>query len=83
VAVSSPFAIYASIDTWLTDVRADLPKLDVPVLVMHGTDDGLLPFELPAARLPALIARHCLGFKTDGLPWCPSQPLPLAYMPLP
>ena len=43
-------------DTWLTDFRADLPKIDVPMLVVHGTEDRILPFESTAARLPGLIA---------------------------
>jgi non-heme chloroperoxidase len=53
---SSPFATYACVDTWLTDFRADLAKIDVPVLVVHGTADRILPFESTAARLPAFIA---------------------------
>jgi non-heme chloroperoxidase len=55
-ADASPFATYACVSTWLTDFRPDLEKIDVPVLVMHGTDDRILPFEATAARLPALIA---------------------------
>ena len=43
-------------DTWLTDFREDLPKIDVPTLVMHGTADRILPFEATAARLGELIA---------------------------
>ena len=39
----------------MTDFREDLPKIDVPVLVVHGTEDRILPFEATAARLPALI----------------------------
>jgi non-heme chloroperoxidase len=54
-AGASPFASYACVDTWLTDFRGDLPKIDVPVLVVHGTDDRILPFEATAARLPDLI----------------------------
>jgi non-heme chloroperoxidase len=54
-AGASPFASYACVDTWLTDFRDDLPKIDVPVLVVHGTDDRILPFEATAARLPGLI----------------------------
>ena len=30
-AGSSPYASYACVDTWLTDFRADLPKIDVPI----------------------------------------------------
>ena len=54
-AGSSPYATYACVDTWLTDFRADLPKIDVPVLVLHGTADRILPFEATAKRLPGLI----------------------------
>src|SRR5882757_9325023 len=54
-AGASPHASYACVDTWLTDFRADLPKIDIPVLVMHGTDDRILPFQATAARLPELI----------------------------
>jgi non-heme chloroperoxidase len=54
-SAASPHATYACVDTWLTDFREDLPKIDVPVLVVHGTEDRILPFEATAARLPALI----------------------------
>lgn len=66
-AGSSPFATYACVDTWLTDFRADLPKIDVPVLVVHGTEDRILPFESTAARLPALIA-DCTLVSVEGGP---------------
>ena len=53
---ASPYATYACVDTWLTDFRGDLPKIDVPTLVVHGTTDRILPFSATAERLPALIA---------------------------
>jgi len=53
---ASPFAAHAVVDTWLTDFRDDLPKIDVPTLVVHGTEDRILPFEATAARLRELIA---------------------------
>jgi non-heme chloroperoxidase len=52
---ASPFATYECVGTWLTDFRADLAKIDVPTLVVHGTEDRILPFESTAARLPDLI----------------------------
>ena len=52
---ASPYASYACVDTWLTDFRADLPKIDVPTLVIHGTADRILPFDATAKRLPGLI----------------------------
>ena len=48
---SGPDATYACIDTWLTDFRGDLPKIDIPVLAVHGTADRVLPFEVTTARL--------------------------------
>ena len=54
-------------DTWLTDFRPDLPKIDVPTLVVHGTDDRTLPFAATAARLPGLIADLTL-VKVEGGP---------------
>jgi non-heme chloroperoxidase len=53
---SSPYATYACVDTWLTDFRDDLPKIDVPTLVVHGTEDRILPFDATAGRLSELIA---------------------------
>ncbi len=54
-ASASPYATYACVDTWLTDFRGDLPKIDVPTLVVHGTEDRILPFSATAERLPGLI----------------------------
>jgi non-heme chloroperoxidase len=48
---SGPYATYACIDTWLTDFRGDLPRIDIPVLAVHGAADRLLPFEVTTARL--------------------------------
>ncbi|MER6066310.1 alpha/beta hydrolase [Streptomyces sp. NPDC001792] len=56
VAVAaSAWAAYACVDTWLTDFRADLPKIDVPTLLVHGDADRILPYENTAKRLPGLI----------------------------
>ena len=51
----SAYASVACVDTWLTDFRDDLPKIDVPTLVLHGTEDRILPFDSTAKRLPDLI----------------------------
>jgi non-heme chloroperoxidase len=54
-AAASATALAACIPTWLTDFRADLPKIDVPILVIHGDDDNVLPFDKTAGRLPDFI----------------------------
>jgi non-heme chloroperoxidase len=54
-AGASAYASLACISTWLTDFRADLPKIDVPTLVVQGTEDRILPIGATGRRLPALI----------------------------
>lgn len=41
---------------WLTDFRADLPKIDVLTLVVQGDQDRILPAPATGNRLPGLIA---------------------------
>jgi len=53
--VMSPLAAYACVDTWLTDFREDVGRIDVPTLLIHGDADRILPYEATAARLPALM----------------------------
>jgi non-heme chloroperoxidase len=50
------------------DFRGDLPRIDVPTLVMHGTADRILPFEATAARLrdERLIADLTVVEVADG-----------------
>jgi non-heme chloroperoxidase len=54
-AGATPHASYVCVDAWLTDFRADVAKIDVPMLVLHGTEDRILPFEATAKRLPDLV----------------------------
>ncbi len=56
IAVSaSAAATVACIPTWETDFRADLPKIDVPMLVIQGDDDRVLPYPKTGKRLPGMI----------------------------
>jgi len=52
---ASAVAAVACVPTWLTDFRDDLPKIDVPVLVMQGDHDRILPPPNTGNRLPGLI----------------------------
>jgi non-heme chloroperoxidase len=56
LAVSaSATAAVACICTWTTDFRDDLPQIDVPVLVVQGDADQVLPLGKTGQRLPGLI----------------------------
>ena len=52
---SSPTASLACVRTWYTDFRKDLPRIDVPTLVMHGDADRILPIAASGARTAQLI----------------------------
>jgi len=52
---ASATAAVACIPTWETDFRPDLPKIDVPMLVIHGDDDQVLPYSKTGERLAGLI----------------------------
>jgi non-heme chloroperoxidase len=38
-----------------TDFTEDLKSVDIPVLVMHGTDDQVVPFEVSAPKAAKLL----------------------------
>ena len=53
---SAPIAAAGVVQSWLTDFRADIEKVDVPSLILHGTADRILPIDATAReftkRLP-------------------------------
>jgi pimeloyl-ACP methyl ester carboxylesterase len=51
---ASAIAAVACIPTWETDFRGDLQKIDVPLLVIQGDADRILPFPNTGKRLPDL-----------------------------
>src|ERR1700736_3404242 len=53
---ASATAAVACIATGQTDFRADLHKIEVPMLVIHGDDDHVLPSARTGARLAGLIS---------------------------
>jgi non-heme chloroperoxidase len=52
---ASAAAAVECIATWQTDFRADLAKLDVPLLVIQGDADRILPYPNTGQRLPGLV----------------------------
>lgn len=69
---AAPIAAVACVPTWHTDFRADLRKIDIPVLVMHGTQDRVLPIEACGPRTHELIPRSdyiAIEGASHGLCW--------------
>lgn len=55
-AFASPQATYECIKSFsYTDFRNDLPRIDVPTLVLHGDSDGIVPFEISGKRAQELL----------------------------
>ncbi len=51
-AGASPIATHECIPAWTTDFRKDLARITTPMLVLQGTADQVLPFELTGKRIP-------------------------------
>jgi non-heme chloroperoxidase len=69
---ASATAAVACIATWATDFRADLPDIDVPVLVIQGDADRVLPLGKTGQKLPALLKDAHLVVVEGGphaIPW--------------
>jgi non-heme chloroperoxidase len=50
----------------LTDFRGDLDKITVPVLVIHGDADGIVPFEVSGKRSAAALGTSTLVVIAGG-----------------
>lgn len=50
-AAASPRGTLDCVPAWLTDFRGDLAKIDVPVLVIHGDADRIVPFPASGKRI--------------------------------
>jgi non-heme chloroperoxidase len=69
---ASGTAAVACIGTWTTDFRDDLPGIDVPMLVIQGDADQVLPLDKTGKRLPDLIKDVQLVVVEGGphaIPW--------------
>ena len=54
-AQGSDQALQDCVLAWATDFRADLAKIDVPTLVIHGDADNNVPFEASGKRVPQFV----------------------------
>ena len=56
VAISaSAHAAQQCVTACLEDFRGDLATISIPVLIIHGDQDRVLPYEATGSRLPALL----------------------------
>jgi non-heme chloroperoxidase len=71
-ARSSAMGMHDCVDAWLTDFRPDLPSIDVPVLVVQGDKDKVLPPPSTGIRLGPMLPTSTwvyLQGAPHGIPW--------------
>lgn len=64
---SDPAAALGCMQSWATtDFRADLPRITVPTLVLHGDADATVPFEGSGARTHTMVKGSVLQVIPGG-----------------
>jgi non-heme chloroperoxidase len=63
----SPYTSIWAPATWYTDWRADIDKIDVPALILHGTGDRNVPIDL-TSRVLAKMLRGATYIEIEGAP---------------
>ena len=66
-ASASPKGTLDCVSAWLVDFREDLKRINIPVLVMHGDADRILPLASTGKRTPEFVKRSRLVV-IDGAP---------------
>lgn len=61
-------AHYETVNSWLEDYSDDLRNIAVPVLVMHGDDDQIVPYASSVPRAVDLLANGSLKTYPPGYP---------------
>ena len=65
-AAASPRGTLDCVSAWLTDFRGDLESIDVPVLVIHGDADRIVPFAASGKRTHELVGGSTLAVVEGG-----------------
>lgn len=65
-ASASATACFACVPTWHEDFRNDLARIDVPMLVIHGDADRIVPIAAAGQRTAKLVKGARLSIIKDG-----------------
>jgi pimeloyl-ACP methyl ester carboxylesterase len=82
-AGASPKGTHEVVAAWGTDFRADLARITVPTLIVHGDADRIVPLEVAGWRMPALVkGSRLLVIKggSHGLSWTHAEELNQALL---
>jgi len=59
-------AVYECVKTWEIDYTEDLKKIDVPVLILHGDDDQVVPIKAAGLRTGKIVSNGTLKIYRGG-----------------
>jgi non-heme chloroperoxidase len=68
----SPYTSVWAVATWFHDWRADIEKIDVPTLILHGTGDLNVPIDITSRVLAKLLPNATyieIEGAPHGMPW--------------
>ena len=81
---ASPIATVACVDAWIEDFRKDIPRNDLPTLILHGDDDRILPAEATSRRQAKMIknVRYVeIKGASHGLTWTRAEEINAELVP--
>ncbi|SCG43455.1 alpha/beta fold hydrolase [Micromonospora inositola] len=82
-ARASAKGTHDSVTAWLSDFRGDLPRIDVPVLIVQGDKDAVLPYPKTGQRLQGMLPNsHLVTIPgaPHGIPWTNPEQVNKAIM---
>src|SRR6478752_4232189 len=80
---ASPIGTLACVDAWIEDFRKDIPRNDVPTMIIHGDDDRILPADVTSRRQAKMIKNvKYIEIKggSHGLPWTHAEEINAALV---
>jgi len=81
---ASPIGTVACVDSWIEDFRKDIPRNDVPTMIIHGDDDRILPPDATSRRQAKMIKNvKFMEIKggSHGLTWTRAEEINAQLVP--
>jgi len=67
---SSPIGFLRCVDSWIEDFRPDVKMIDLPLLVIQGDEDQILPIDSTGKVLTQMKGElHVVSGGSHGIPW--------------
>jgi non-heme chloroperoxidase len=81
---ASPIGTLACVDAWIEDFRKDIPRNDIPTMIIHGDDDRILPPDATSRRQAKMIKNVKfveLKGASHGLTWTRAEEINAQLVP--